>query len=93
MEKTCFVEVLVVVVSMEELMKNKEKMSVDSHANCSMRGHNRVKDDAQPNGIRKKTSDDEYAREVIDIMLYLDWLKELLQKNEEEQYSRKKKLK
>ena len=31
-------------------------------------------------------SDDEYAREVIEIKLYRDMLKEMLQKNEEDQY-------
>ena len=62
-------------------------MTVDSHFIGSVKYHNRrkKKEDAKANGIWKQLTDEEYEREKAKIIVHLELLMELLQRNKKDQ--------
>ena len=75
---------------MHEQMKftKEEKLTGDSHFRSSERYCNRrkKKEDAKANGICKKLIDQEYERKKAQIIVHLELLMELLQRNKDQRH-------
>ena len=68
----------------EEAHREERKMTTDSHAKGSSASQNRVKENASTIG-RKRMSDEEFDREIVEMKIHLSVLMELLHENEEDQ--------
>ena len=93
-KRACGCRGLVQLVS-EELME--EKMATDSH-NIDCRGfeggHNkRVKEDAKENGMRKKFTDAEYEKEVVELREQFNKLKMMIEESQRVGWLMKKRVK
>jgi hypothetical protein len=69
---------------MENLTKGKMKMTIDSHDSGSEKGHSKRKEDAREDG-KKRMSDEEFNREMIELKVRLNYVEQLLQEYEENQ--------
>jgi len=50
----------------------------DSHESCSVKGHNKRKDNARVDG-KKRMSDEYFDREMIELKAQLNYVEQLLQ--------------
>ena len=60
------------------------KVTNDNHDRRSERSHSQRNEDAKVNGIRKRMSDEEFYREIVEMKAQLNVLIELIQKNKED---------
>lgn len=59
-------------------------MNTEGHDKGLGGSHNRRKEDVKEKDIKKKTSDEEFKRELVEMKAWLNVLMELLQKDEED---------
>ena len=60
-------------------------MTTDSHCRGLEKSHKVKKEDAKENGILRQMNDEEYEREKAEIIVHLEVLMEILQRNEKDQ--------
>ena len=60
-------------------------MTIESHSRGSRGNHKGRKENAKVNGICKQLRDEEYEREKVEIKVRLEVMREMLQKEEEDQ--------
>lgn len=66
-------------------MKKLKKMTIESHIRGSEGSHRVKKEDAKANGIWRQMTNEEYEREKAEIVIHLEVMMEMLQKEKEYQ--------
>jgi hypothetical protein len=74
------------IMNMVKFKKGEVKMTIDGHYKGSERSHNKGKNGSKENGIRRRMSQEEIDREMVELKAQINNIRELLQNKIEENH-------